>query len=177
MKMTMEIDLDWIEEDGSIDDVVKKQIAVSVAEKIKEEATEDLLKQAEGYVTERIDAFVTDILNRFMNHEVRVTDRYGDTKARFDNVEEMLKERFDNFLTESVDENGRTTDRCNYRDSTTRVDYLIDARIKKQTEAFVNTVSREVDNKIKAALTAEVKKQLSDNLLSKIDIKALQPAG
>lgn len=172
MKMTVEIELDWIGEDGTVDDVVKQEIAGHVAKKISDDSNDQLMCAAEQRVAERIDAFVNDILNRFMNHEIRITDNYGDTKARYDNVEELLKERFDTFLTETVDSRDGSVyrDRCGYGKGTTRIDYLIDNRIKNQTDKFMKDVVDEVDKKIKEALSSEMKKKLSDNLLSKIDI-------
>jgi hypothetical protein len=165
MKITCEID--WIDEEATIDDVLKNEVISKVVEHIALKFNNDMFKEVEKKASKELarkaDSLMERLMERFTNKEIRVTDAWGDIKEEYENVNELLKGKFDGFLTESVDGNGKTASSCSYGKTYTRLEYVLDKRIKEQSDNLTKEIVSTVDKKIE-----EQKKAIHQQAIEKI---------
>ncbi len=163
MKFNLEIDIDWIDEDNTIDDVVKQQIISSIIrqtnEKVESHVLNEVNKMLDGKIVAKVDELVTETFNEFMKKEVNLTDSYGSVIKTHESVYAVIKDRFDTFLTQKVDANGKTkTD--SYGASFTRLTYIIDEQLRNYAEKFTTEAEQKV--------SAEIKEHVKDGLTKKL---------
>lgn len=166
MKLNLEVELDWIDEEMNIDDTVKQNVIDSIVNKIKakiELSVEDKIsKMIDKIVVSKINKMTEKVFNDFMKREVTISDSYGSKIKVYPTVEALIKERFDNFMTQMVDERGNTAD--TYGAKYKRINYIIDEQLKsfanKFTTEAVKTVSEEIKQHVKDGLTNKLGTEL-----------------
>jgi hypothetical protein len=98
-----------------------------------------------------------------MGKELTITDHYGDVIKCYKSVTDVIKERFDNFMRQTVDEKGNTYD-GSYGKKYQRLTFIIDEQLKKFADKFttdaVKTVSDEIKVHVKEGLTAKLGAEL-----------------
>lgn len=158
MKVNCEFELDWVDENETIDSEIENRLIDAIVEKMPKSIFERLEKQASDKMAERVDVTIDTILDRFMNREVMVTDKWGDIQEKYESVNELLKSKFDEFVSQKVDQNGRPMKGgCSYGKTYTRIDHLIDDRIKEATEAFVKKVIDKIQSQLRTHLNETVR--------------------
>jgi macrodomain Ter protein organizer (MatP/YcbG family) len=173
MKVKCEFELDWVDDDQTIDSAIEERIAGAIADRMPENIFEKIEKQASNQMAERVDATIDIILDRFMNKEVMVTDRWGDIQEKYESVNELLKSKFDNFVSQKVDQNGHPVKGCSYGKEYTRIDHLIDERIRVATEAFVKKIMDGIQSQLKKHLNEEVRKGTAEAIKKAMNLDAI----
>lgn len=166
MKLNLELEIDWIDEDMSIDDVVKEEIINSITNKIQKKIESEVHDKVNKSINEttiaKIDSMVESLFNEFMNKPVTINDDYGDIIEQYDNVFAVIKKKFDGFMEQKVDKNGRS-DNSRYG-KYTRLEYIIDNQLRDFAEKFttdaVKKVSEEIKLHVQNGLTTKLGKEL-----------------
>ena len=181
-KFNITVELDWMEIDPesggySIDDEVKEHLASTIFSKIKTSAESDINKaiqdkveQASNSLSESIDDQLNTMMSDFLEKRIVITDNYGDKVEEHENVREMMKEKFDDFMTQKVDENGNRTNQCSYGKKYTRVEHFITSIIKEKANSWTQGVIKDVDKRIEEAMSQAAKEQLAEKIQEKLDI-------
>lgn len=112
MKLNLEVELDFINDEMSVNETIKQNIIDAVVGKIQG----NVEKKVEGKINDIIDKTIINKINKmteklfndFMNKKISLTDGYGSVIKCYETVTDVIKERFDNFMTETVDEKGNT---------------------------------------------------------------------
>lgn len=167
MKLTLDLEIDWIDEDMSIDDAVKQEIINSITSRIQTKIEEKTLQKVEQSIdrvtSERINAKVDEIFNDFINRPVSLSDNYGEVINQFDSMEDLIKFRFDKFLTQTVDEKGKAYD-GSYGKKYQRLEFIINKQLKTFADQFttdaVKQVSEEIQKHVKDGLTNKLGSEL-----------------
>lgn len=188
MKFNIEVEVDWIkesfyDEDGdcigamTIDDVIQEKIVSSIVEKMKGKISEAIEKSARDKINFGIDSLLDDTLRSFMDRQIKITDRYGTVKKSYEDVEEMLAEKFDEFITQKVDGKGQPVTGCGYGDDGTRIDHLIEKKVSAYKESFdkkIVSASEAIADKIKKQITEqtnnEIQKQVAIKVFKHLDL-------
>ena len=89
-----------------------------------------------------IDQTINQFLDEFMDRNIIETDKYGDEVNRHENVKELLKTKFDEFMTEEVDSKGAPTKGCAYNRQI-RAEYLIETEVVSHLKKYHSDVERE----------------------------------
>lgn len=192
MKFTVDIDLDWIEEDSSIDDEVKHQIITSIENKVLKKLEEKVLASAQEriesqmtkLITDKIHAMVSEKIVALMSLDRTATDEYGRvTKANF-TIESMLIDAVESAVTrKALDKNGRPAsggygDRPEFSYfeyfATKDIPALIDAKVKALSEAVKKDIEQLVTTKIKTQVADKLTALIVENSTA-LSLKA-QPA-
>jgi hypothetical protein len=174
MKINCEIEIDHFNEDISVDEMFMNQVKKQVADTIYKKVQDVVAHEVAVNLAEKLDTFITSILNGFMDRRIVITDKWGDKQSEYENINEMLKEKFDNFIEQKVSKDGKPVkDGCGYGESYTRIHYLLDERVGKKVKEITEMIVKEVDTKIKASLQTEVKSQISNSLLQHIDLASI----
>lgn len=169
MKFNVEVEIDWLGEDGDLDEAVRKQVIDGVVARLSEGFVKGIVKDASQQVNDRIDQLVTNLFEGFMSKGVTVTNRWGEVEKEGVSIVSLIKERLDGALVEKVDSQGRPS---HYGDKT-RLQYMIDERVQKAVDKVTKNVVEQVDAKIAATLNDAIKSKLSASLLAKIDVDGI----
>jgi hypothetical protein len=169
MKLNLEIELDWIDEESNLDETVKQNVINAVVNKIQknvEEKVEAKINETiDKTIMEKINAMTEKVFNDFMNKEVAITDNYGSVIKCYANVTEVIKNRFDNFMTQTVDEKGNTYD-GNYGKKFNRLTFIVD----KQLEEFAKKFTTDAVSKV----SAEIKLHVQEGLTTKLGVELMK---
>jgi len=164
MKFNIEIDLDYIREDGSLDDTIRQQIIDNVVSSTKKKVNENLDEIVLKAAQKKADDMCNEMIVDFLDKKFDQTDQWGDEVRTNVSVRDILKKSFDEFWNEGVDENGRTSSGYSYGSKHKRFQWMIDQRIKEHSEQFAKTLTRDTENKIKS----NMKKTLADKIGNKL---------
>lgn len=183
MKINLEIDLNDIypEFDGygveSIADVlsikIRKTIENGIEEKLVERVFAEFDDEINSFLREKfetakelIDKRIEDLINDFLKRKVNITDEWGDVIRENISVMDLLKEKFDNFMFEKVDDRGKPS----AYGRQTRIDYMLEQRFKDDVEFIASKVIDEVQRKINKAIKEQLSIKISDRLLNQLNI-------
>ena len=163
MKLNLEIELDWIDEESNLDETIKKQIINEVVNKIQNSVKIQIEKKIDKIIVMKINKLIEKIFKDFLNRELTINDNYGDVVKYYKNVRQFIKERFDNFMTQTVDEKGNTYD-GSYGNKIGRLEFIIDKQLRKFADEFttnaVKTVSAEIKTHVQEGLTNKLGSEL-----------------
>ena len=172
MKLNLEIELDWIDEEKGLDEIVQQEIINGVTSRISKQINDKIDKKVDSIIDDQvikqIDIKVNEIFLDFINKPVTLTDNYGSKIEVYDNMEALIKKRFDNFLIQPVDDRGNAVSRDSYGTKFKRLEFIIDKQLKdfanKFTTDAVKTVSEEIKNHVKEGLTTKLGSELMNVL-------------
>lgn len=178
MKFAVEIDLDWIEEDSSIDEEVKHQIITSIEAKVLGALKEQVLSKAKEKIDEQIVTLVNENIHTMVSAKVAelmsvnrtVTDQYGRvTKENF-TIEQMLIDAVDGAINKkTLDGDGRVaSDGYNSRAAYSHFDYYATKNIPAMVDAKVKELGEKVKKDIEQLVTEKIKTQVADKLTALI---------
>jgi len=153
MKITCEID--WVE-DGNLDKGIQQVIIDRVVEVVVAKSMEKFSREVSDKLATRADEMISGILEKFMTREIVVTDNWGSVQDTFESVDELLKSKFDEFMTVRVSSNG-TTMKGTSCGGVSRVEYLLDNKIRNARDAIQNQVVQEADKMIRSLKEAAAK--------------------
>lgn len=182
MKLNLEIDLEWIDEEKGLDESVKEQIIKGVVSKIQKQIETKIETRINDTIDKTVVAKInqqTDLLfNDFISRPVTISDNYGSQLKVYDKMEDLIKERFDKFMVQTVDDKGNTYD-GSYGTKYTRLVFIIDKQMKEFADKFtkdaVTQVSAEIQKHVKDGLTqklgSELMKVLKVNEMLKLNEK------
>ena len=171
----IEVGMDWIGEDGNIDETIKQEIASSIIKTVSEKAIKDIEAKVDNMVNqavlEKINAKLEELLQDFLNRPRTITDSYGDVKRNGVSVMDLLKEQCDNFIEAVVDsENGKPITGPHYGSKKRRIDYFIEKSIDYEMK---RSIERAVDN-VKTAMQKyveeTVKAKIGENIAKAIGL-------
>jgi len=167
MKLNVEIEIDWIDDQMTIDDIIKQEIITGITSRISEalekEVKSKVEKDLDSRVIQKVDENTQAMFDEFISREVAITDKYGDTIKVWPSLKDLMKDRFDKFLEQKVDSDGKSYD-GNYKTTTTRIYYMIYNQLKKFADKFtsdtVKTVSEEIRKHVELGLTNKLGSEL-----------------
>jgi hypothetical protein len=167
MKLNLEVELDWIDEEMNIDDTVKQNVINAVVNKVQAKVESQVEKNINEIISKtivsKINKMTEKLFNDFMGKELTITDNYGDVIKCYKSVTDVIKERFDKFMIQTVDDKGQTYD-GSYSQKYQRLTFIIDKQLKdfanKFTTDAVKTVSEEIKLHVKEGLTNKLGAEL-----------------
>jgi hypothetical protein len=171
MKLEITVDIDWIEEDGSIDEEVKHQIISGVKnsisrqclDKVEKEASKQIDKAIQESITkarESIEKKAIEFADDWLENEVVVTDKWGEAKDAL-TIKDLIKRTFDGLLEKKVDKDGRFGDRYT-SNGMTLIKYLTGKRVEHVVAEKLSGFSKDIDNQITKAVNAGIRENVSN---------------
>lgn len=175
MKFAVEIDLDWVEEDSTLDEEVKQQIIKSIENKVLQTLKDSVLKSAqekidaqiEGMVDASVSALVSAKIAELMAISRTATDSYGRvTKENF-TIEQKLIDAVEGAIsTKTLDENGRPT--SGYQVKYSYFDYFTLKDIPALIDKQVKTLAEQTKKDIEVLVRDKIKTEVADKLTNLI---------
>jgi hypothetical protein len=170
MKLNITVDVDWIEEDGSIDEEVKYQIINGVKNSISAQC----LAKVESEASKQIDVAIKDSIekcrknieekaiafaNDWLENEVTITDKWGDPKQTL-TITDLIKRTFDGLLERKVSKDGKFSD--GYGSDMTLIKYLTGQRVEDVVSAKLKDFSKQIDDQITKAVNSGIRENVSN---------------
>lgn len=173
-KFNIVVELDWIEEGGEIDEVIKDEIINSIIEKISSKINEEIAARAEEKISQNIDeqicSKVNEITTNLLKGKFDMTDKWGDVIEKDTSVLAQLKKRLDNFLEEEVDKNGQPS---RYGDKQKRLDYIINQNINYSLQNKIEEAAREIRKALEEYIDKTLKAQIGENVAQLIGLNQI----
>lgn len=170
MKLHITVDIDYIDEDGNIDDEVKHSIIQGVKDAISRDCLKKVEAEASTQIKQAIDESIASakqlieqravkVVEDWLDNEVVVTDRYGDPVEK-GKIIDLIKKSFTDLLQKKVDENGRFGN--TYGSSSTLIDWITKDRVEKVVSEKLNGLSKDIDKQIEKAVNAGIRENVSN---------------
>jgi len=173
MKFKIEVDLDWIGEEGNVNDEVKAQIISGICSKINKKSQEDIRIEIEKQISENVDAVISGKINEtveeFLNKDIKILDNYGDLKDEL-KITELLKKRFDMFMIERVDDSGKPS---SYSSKSTRAEWIIEKRVESYCKKRTEEMTVDVEEKIKQVFSTELEMSIKNKIISNLGLEEM----
>lgn len=170
MKLNITVDIDWIEEDGTIDEEVKHQIISGVKNSISKQCLDKVEKEASTRIDEAIKEAITKsqkaieakaiaFADDWLENEVVITDKWGDPKDS-STITDLIKKTFDNLLEKQVNESGEF---CHgYGGKMKLINYLTGKRVKDVVSEKMKGFGKDIDNQITKAVNAGIRENVAN---------------
>jgi len=167
MRFNVTVEIDWLE-DGSLDDEIKSHIVGEIVERISKESLVSVKRDAEKRVSSKIEELVTKTYEGFLSKGVTITNEWGEVKRENVTIYDIIKEKADNWLTRKVDKEGRES---NYGADWTRMEWLINHQLDKQTKRMSDEIVKKVSEEIKKYINDSVKASIGEKLVKEIGLE------
>lgn len=178
MKLNIQVELEWLGEDGNLDEEVKLQIIDGVKRaisrdclsKVEKEASKQIdlaIKESIGQATKTIQQKAIDFVDEWLEREVTVTDGYGDKRMQC-SIKEIVKKNFEKTLEMKVKGDGSFD---NYGDMRL-IDYLTGKRVKDVVAQHVKGINSDIERAIKT----EIENGIKDGVAKKFAEMVIQTA-
>lgn len=177
MEITAKFDIKCIEEDGTLDEAVMNKLKMHCVSMLEKNVMKELNEVIKKSFTSKIENKIGEILNDFLfNKPILITDSWGDKKSEYENGMELLKTRFDNFINQPVNKDGKpVTKQCTYGKHESRIEYLIKQNLLPNFDKIKNEVKKEITDNIQSKIK-DIKENLAketvEKLLNIIDLEA-----
>jgi hypothetical protein len=178
-KFNIEVNLEWLGEDGNLDSALKDEIVNSIVSKISKEATTDIEANVNKLVSDKVNEAVgqklNEVLEDFLNKPRTITDHWGDVKEKNVTVVEMLKKACDEFMEGKVDKEGRP---CNsgYGETKKRIDYIIEKNIDYSLKASIEKAAAAIKTGLQNYVDTTIKTQIGENVAKIIGLNGITKA-
>lgn len=172
MKINIAVEVDWLGEDGNIDEEMQKSIINGVknsigrqcldrVEKKASEAIDKAIKDAVAAATESVGNKVSEFVENWMKTEVVLTDKYGDVTEK-GSIRDLVKKQFDGLMNDFVNSEGKIVGRNGYGAQMSVVKFLTGQAVTEVVAAELVGYKKDIDNKIKAEINNGIKNNVSD---------------
>lgn len=168
MKINVEIDLDFINEDGTLEEEIRENIFKSVKDKIIESISEEAEYVIKGKIQEVAKQKCDELIDLFLDKPFTHTSEYGRVIEENITVRRLLEKGFNEYWHKKVDSRG-----SDYGNTKPRVEWLIDARIKEYAKTFSESITKDTENKIKTIMRESLSKSIGDKLTKELGFEKL----
>lgn len=178
-KVKIELELDWLNEDDSLDGAIKEQVIANLQNR--------LIKNAENQIAEKLNAQLEEIADRVASSFIEKTleskiedlqipykESYWDSKVQYIPISQYIGKKYEQHLTEKrLDEHGRE---AKYdRDAKLSIsEYFIKNYLAKEltgkVSAMIQTARKDAEETIIKALENNLKEQLSVDIIQRLNI-------
>jgi hypothetical protein len=185
MKLQIEVNVDYLDEDYNVDEAIFDAIIDKFfSEKVNKRMTELVNQKFEQTITtavnENIEKEINSRVQAFFDRQIHKRNEFGDIIATYSSVDELIKRKFDDMFTQKVSKsNGTVNSSLHSSDTCLKIEYLIYNEIARQQTSIVSTFSKNVLTEVKNQVNSDVQKQLVQHFttLFKLDnVKSLLDA-
>ncbi len=178
MKFNIEIELDYIDEEGSLDDSIKGSILKSVTgivmEKVSKQVDAKLDKIIIQAAEKKARQIVNQIAKNFTTKKFTKSDKWGETIEVNQTVKDILIREFDHFWNATVDKHGS---RAEYGEKMTRIEWTIEKHIEEHSKKFAEQITKDTEQKIKDTMRENLSNSIGAKLVGELGFdKLLLPA-
>ena len=165
MKLNIQVELEWLGEDGSLDQEVQDQIIHGVKQAISKDCLKLVEKKTQAAIDdgmksaiELMQTKVTEFFEAWLNTEAIITDRFGD-KIEQGTLRDIIKREFNNCMNQKVDKDGNPS---SYGAKYTRLEFVTGKKVQEVVNDSLSRYGKDIDATIRATIEAGIKSRVSD---------------
>ena len=140
MKFNVEIETDWIGEDGKIDDEIEDRIIHSLSAKIEKDFLDMAGKKVAEQANKLINAKVDMLINTILEKPVTVSNGWND-KREYNSIIDMIEERMTS-LYEGKLQSGKT---CTKDPLLSNIEKYVDNSVSAKLKIVERTIQKTAD--------------------------------
>lgn len=189
-KFNIEVELDWIEEDGfSIDEEIRNQVVDGVKNELLRKATQEAVgaldkeiaskvKTAGEVIQEKVDSFIENVCEaNIASMKIPYKTNSWSDEVKYESMTEFVGRRYDDFLNRKVfDRDGRTP-RYDSEKNTSLNEYFVNKYLEKElagkVSEMIRTAREEAEQTIIKTLESNLKDQLAADTIKRLNIPQL----
>jgi len=170
MKFTLEVELDYIDEEGNLDDAIKQSVISSAKDIVLKKLTSHVDDVAIASIKERaieiVNEKIHETINSILAENRVVTDDFGREKKQF-NLEQMLIDMIDGAIkTKALSEYGEKANGHNAKYSL--FEWMSKSNIEKAVSLKVEQMAKQTQAHIEQLVSDKIKTQVADKLTAMI---------
>ena len=165
MKLNIELNIDYLDEEYNLDDAIKQDIIDTVAQTFKQSINISVERKIKKRISNLMDDWIMKQLHLFCDKKIRITDKWGDTQEHHDSVTDMFKTKFDEFFNASVDDKGKTLQSCSYGSRTTRIDKMLNDKADEYMKDLMKNLDRDISRAITSAMENKIKTEVKERVI------------
>ncbi len=174
MKFNIEVELDYIDEEGSLDDAIKDSILKNVTgivmdkvgKQVDAKLDEIIIKAAE----KKARQIVNQIAKNFTTKKFTKSDKWGETIEVNQTVKDILIREFDSFWNATVDKHGSRSD---YGEKMTLIEWTVKKHIEEHSKKFAEQITKDTEQKIKDTMRENLSNTIGAKLVSELGFDKL----
>jgi hypothetical protein len=159
MKFKCEVEIDYVNEDYTLDESVKSKLAKMIAAELATKCS-GIKEKAQEVLEKEIKEFVKNTMVEFMSGVITITDRYGDVKREGITVKDLIKENFDRSLNMKVDKNGNPS---TYSSCFTLLEWFTGKAVQKEIADEFKGFSQNIKKAVEAQMQKKIKEEVAEN--------------
>lgn len=180
-KFNVTVELDWFDEEGSLDEQLKDEIAKGIINRVSSQAIADVEKKVQAKIAE-IDAQIigkteiaiseklAECLEDFLNKPRTITNEWGEAVRKDVTVIDMLKEACNNYIEQIVDRNGNPPS-SSYDKGKRRIDYVVERVIHDDMKKAVDTAAQQIQERLEDYVASTMQEKLTENISRAIGLE------
>lgn len=162
MKISVEIELPFIDEDGALHDDTKWEIINRVAQRIEAKMLLDLKPKLDEIVDANINEAVSKILDNYLSKPVVISN--GFKKDEYESIYDMVEKKFGALYDTEIK---RTSSACGTDPLLTK----IDTKIKQAMQTLFSQIETKIDKESKIIAAQTLKESSLYAAMQKLGIK------
>lgn len=181
-KFTVEVELDWISEDGDLDSIIKQEVINGIQAKFTErieKSTRDMLnKKLEEVASKVTDEFLEKVMSDTVS-TLQIPYKSSDwgSNVQMLSLSEFVGMRYDRYLKEKVLDKDGNTPRYSGDAKMSIHEYFINKYLEKElvgkVSALIKTARQDAEETVVKTLEANLRAQLSADLINRLNIPNL----
>ena len=162
MKISVEIDLPWIDQNGHLVDEMEYNVIESLTRKINTQILTDLKPKIDAVMNASIDSAIESILDGYLSKPVTISN--GFKKDEYESVYDMVEKKFGALYDAEIK---RTSAACGTDPLLAR----LDLKIKQQVQTLFSQIETKIDKESKVIASQAIKESSLYAALQKLGIK------
>ena len=181
-KFNIEVELDWVDEDYTLDEELQDVITNKIVSKIKDTVMNEIQDTAIEIAKSRVGLWVNQLLAQMIkDHKIPYKESNYSSEVKMITIEEMIGKQFETALNQPVNKNGEPVDWDSYRKVGTRLDWLTGKLARKyadeQVQEFVKNIKSDIEYYTSEKVKEEMFKELTSSLVSNINFNEVFKGG
>lgn len=170
MKFKFEVELDWVAAENGLDEEIKARLIEQVVNEALKKIGDSVEKESGKIISEKIDTHIQGKLEELLTRNIIIANKFGAIEKRYESINELMEEKFDNFLTTPVDKNGKPVDGCSYGAKSTRIEHYVEGAVSSKVKEFAEKAVMDAERKVKSMLTENIKAKITQKLAAQFDL-------
>lgn len=178
-KIKIELDLDWISEDGNLDDHIKEEVIKNLQSRFiatAEDRAEKLMKAKLAEVAEKVtEEFLTSVMSSAIDN-LKIPYKSSEWGSQTEEIplSEFVGKKYDRFLKEKVLDKDGSVARYSSDVKLSIHEYFTNRYLEKELVGkvgdLIKTARQDAENTVIKTLESNLKAQLSADLINRLNI-------
>ncbi len=162
MKISVEIDLPWLDENGHLIDEMEYNVIEAITRRVNAQILIDLKPKIDTVMDASINSAIENILDGYLSKPVTISN--GFKKDEYESVYDMVEKKFGALYDAEIK---RTSNTC----GTDPILIKLDAKIKQQMQQLFSQIETKIDKESKIIAAQTLKESSLYAAMQKLGIK------